>query len=91
MSDSAIEMVEIHLTVNGRARSGRCEPRKLLVDFLREDLVLTGTHAVRGKSTTERITWTPHPDGTVRQHWEQSTDGGQTWTTAFDGLYRRKS
>jgi aerobic carbon-monoxide dehydrogenase small subunit len=37
--------VDVHLTVNGVARSGRCEPRKLLVDFLREDLGLTGTHA----------------------------------------------
>jgi len=37
--------IEIRLTVNGQARSGRCEPRKLLVDFLREDLGLTGTHA----------------------------------------------
>jgi carbon-monoxide dehydrogenase small subunit len=37
--------VDVHLTVNGTARSGRCEPRKLLVDFLREDLGLTGTHA----------------------------------------------
>ncbi|HEX8650945.1 MAG TPA: tetratricopeptide repeat protein [Pyrinomonadaceae bacterium] len=26
----------------------------------------------------------------VRQLWEQSTDGGKTWTTAFDGLYVRK-
>jgi len=32
------------LTVNGQAREGRCETRKLLVDFLREDLGLTGTH-----------------------------------------------
>ncbi len=45
MSNTATEMVTIHLTVNGQARTGRCEPRKLLVDFLREDLVLTGTHA----------------------------------------------
>jgi aerobic-type carbon monoxide dehydrogenase small subunit (CoxS/CutS family) len=36
--------VEIRLTVNGQIHSGRCEPRKLLVDFLREDLGLTGTH-----------------------------------------------
>jgi aerobic-type carbon monoxide dehydrogenase small subunit (CoxS/CutS family) len=35
----------IRLTVNGKACEGRCEPRKLLVDFLREDLGLTGTHA----------------------------------------------
>src|SRR5262249_1971076 len=32
------------LTVNGKTHEGRCEPRKLLVDFLREDLGLTGTH-----------------------------------------------
>jgi aerobic-type carbon monoxide dehydrogenase small subunit (CoxS/CutS family) len=36
--------VPVRLTVNGEAREGRCEPRKLLVDFLREDLGLTGTH-----------------------------------------------
>lgn len=37
--------IDIHLVVNGEPRSGRCEARKLLVDFLREDLGLTGTHA----------------------------------------------
>jgi carbon-monoxide dehydrogenase small subunit/2-furoyl-CoA dehydrogenase 2Fe-2S iron sulfur subunit len=39
------DLVDIRLTVNGTAQSGRCEPRKLLVDFIREDLGLTGTHA----------------------------------------------
>jgi aerobic-type carbon monoxide dehydrogenase small subunit (CoxS/CutS family) len=39
------DLVAIRLTVNGQAREGRCETRKLLVDFLREDLGLTGTHA----------------------------------------------
>jgi aerobic-type carbon monoxide dehydrogenase small subunit (CoxS/CutS family) len=39
------EPVDIRLTVNGKTHQGRCEPRKLLVDFLREDLGLTGTHA----------------------------------------------
>jgi carbon-monoxide dehydrogenase small subunit len=34
----------VRMTVNGVAREGRCEPRKLLVDFIREDLGLTGTH-----------------------------------------------
>ena len=38
------EPVPVRLAVNGRTREGRCEPRKLLVDFLREDLALTGTH-----------------------------------------------
>jgi aerobic-type carbon monoxide dehydrogenase small subunit (CoxS/CutS family) len=37
-------MVDIRLTVNGKAYEGRCEPRTLLVDFLRENLSLTGTH-----------------------------------------------
>jgi aerobic-type carbon monoxide dehydrogenase small subunit (CoxS/CutS family) len=36
--------VTVRPTVNGVAREGRCPPRKLLVDFLREDLALTGTH-----------------------------------------------
>ena len=39
-----MEPVVVRFTVNGAAREGRCEPRKLLVDFLREDLGLTGTH-----------------------------------------------
>ena len=38
------EPVTVRLKVNGVAREGRCPPRKLLVDFLREDLALTGTH-----------------------------------------------
>ena len=38
------EPVTVRLTVNGVAREGRCAPRKLLVDFVREDLALTGTH-----------------------------------------------
>jgi aerobic-type carbon monoxide dehydrogenase small subunit (CoxS/CutS family) len=35
---------KIRITVNGQAREGWTEPRRLLVDFLREDLGLTGTH-----------------------------------------------
>ena len=38
------ELVTVRLKVNGIECEGRCEPRKLLVDFLREDLGLTGTH-----------------------------------------------
>lgn len=37
-----------------------------------------------------RVTWTPNEDGSVRQHWEQSGDGGETWATVFDGIYRPK-
>ncbi len=35
---------EIHVTINGRQYRGEVEPRKLLTDFLRDDLGLTGTH-----------------------------------------------
>lgn len=35
---------EVTVTVNGRSRASRVEARRLLVDFLRHDLGLTGTH-----------------------------------------------
>lgn len=38
------ERRRITLTLNGRARSGWCEPRELLSDFLRHELGATGTH-----------------------------------------------
>lgn len=38
------EFCEITLTVNGEGVSARLEARKSLVDFLREDLTLTGSH-----------------------------------------------
>lgn len=44
-----------------------------------------------GNGPLHRITWTPQADGSVRQLWESSTDGGANWTVAFDGLYRREA
>ena len=38
------QMCTISVTVNGRPCVADVEPRRLLVDFLREDLGLTGTH-----------------------------------------------
>ena len=43
MSESS-QIRYITLTINGTVYSGQVEPRKLLVDFLREDLGLTGSH-----------------------------------------------
>ena len=37
-------MIPIRVTVNGTEREALVEPRRLLADFLREDLGLTGTH-----------------------------------------------
>ena len=36
--------VDVTMTVNGRARAVRVEPRKTLADTVRDDLRLTGTH-----------------------------------------------
>ena len=39
-----VNKAELTLTVNGRKRSATVEPRMLLVDFLRHELGMTGTH-----------------------------------------------
>ncbi len=58
-------------------------------------MVLTGLwrHAAGpGKDALTRMTYTANPDGSVRQHGEQSVDHGLTWATSFDFTYRpRKS
>src|SRR5947209_9246094 len=41
---SGAEMVTVRVRVNGKRREARVEPRTLLVDLLRENLNLTGTH-----------------------------------------------
>ena len=38
------EELAITVTINGREQAAQVEPRRLLSDFLREDLALTGTH-----------------------------------------------
>jgi carbon-monoxide dehydrogenase small subunit len=39
-----VSALDISLTVNGEPASERVEPRQTLVDFLRDDLALTGSH-----------------------------------------------
>jgi carbon-monoxide dehydrogenase small subunit len=51
----------IALTVNGRPREADVEPRRLLVQFIREDLELTGTHV--GCDTSQCGACTVHVDG----------------------------
>ena len=58
-----------------------------------KSMVLSGAqpHPGRaGATQRHRITWTPLPDGAVRQWWQSSDDDGATWTTAFDGRYVRQ-
>jgi hypothetical protein len=47
--------------------------------------------AATAKAAVQRITWTQKSDGSVRQLWETSKDGGKTWTTSFDGRYVKKT
>jgi len=53
-------------------------------------MVLEGeTVGPNNAKTLHRVTWTPLADG-LRQFWQSSADGGQTWTVSFDGHYSRK-
>ena len=44
-----------------------------------------------GVKPLNRWTWSKAENGKVRQHAEQSDDGGATWRTVFDGLYTKVS
>jgi aerobic carbon-monoxide dehydrogenase small subunit len=44
MNTSEAKRVAIRVTVNGKEHAREVEPRQLLVEFLREELDLTGTH-----------------------------------------------
>jgi len=54
-------MSAVALTVNGKAVTGDVEPRTLLVQFLREQLRLTGTHV--GCDTSQCGACVVHVDG----------------------------
>lgn len=54
--------MNITVTINGTEHSAEVEPRKLLVDFIRSDLKLTGTHI--GCDTTSCGVCTVLLDGT---------------------------
>ena len=51
-------------------------------------MVLSGERTARdGARVRDRITWAAVPDGTVRQVWDVSRDGGKTWENLFTGEY----
>ncbi|WP_324754775.1 (2Fe-2S)-binding protein [Roseovarius sp. Pro17] len=54
-------MSQVSMTVNGKTASGTIEGRTLLVDFLRENLGLTGTHV--GCDTSQCGACVVHVDG----------------------------
>lgn len=50
----------------------------------------TESVAANGQKTLGKMTFFNQGPDRVRQLWESSTDGGKTWSIAFDGLYMRK-
>ncbi len=54
-------MATVSMTVNGRAVTATIDPRMLLVQFLREHLLLTGTHV--GCDTSQCGACVVHVDG----------------------------
>jgi hypothetical protein len=47
--------------------------------------------AANRNKVMNRLTFFPLSPDRVRQLWEQSSDGGKTWSVAFDGAYIKKS
>jgi hypothetical protein len=78
------EWVQVWIDSSG----GQIEIRGGLTD---EGMRLTGRIHYTGNDTTApfRGLWTPLPDGRVRQFFEQSGDGGETWQPWFEGFYSR--
>lgn len=65
---------------------------KLTGGFEEGSLVLTGlprtvTREGEEVELLDRIRWTPLEDGRVRQAWDISRDGGETWRAGFVGIY----
>lgn len=60
-------------------------------EFANARMTLRGeTVDTAGARALQRITWEPTAPGRVRQLWETSSDGGKTWTVAFDGRYVKR-
>ena len=53
-------------------------------------MVMTDEERPLTPGTINKIRWEPLPGGDVRQTWTASKDEGKSWTTVFDGLYKRK-
>lgn len=64
----------------------------LLLDGALTDgaMVLRGPGADGQGPLTNRVSWTPISADSVRQLWEVSRDGGETWQAVFDGFYLRE-
>jgi hypothetical protein len=61
---------------------------------LRDGVMVMSDSTLAGRkdpAVVNEIAWTRLADGSVRQHWRLTKDGGKTWETSFDGKYVRSS
>jgi hypothetical protein len=58
--------------------------------FAGDSLVLTGENTMLEFRGLHRMTWSPLPEGGVKQSWEYSTDDGASWKTIHVGYYARR-
>jgi aerobic carbon-monoxide dehydrogenase small subunit len=78
-------MVSVSMTVNGKQVGGEVEPRTLLVDFLRYNLGLTGTHV--GCDTSQCGCCVVHVDGdSVKACTMLVAQANGTSVTTIEGL-----
>ncbi len=80
-------MIHVSMTVNGKAAAADVDPRTLLVQFLRENLRLTGTHV--GCDTSQCGACVVHVDGRAIKSCTvlaASLDGADV--TTIEGLAR---
>lgn len=61
-------------------------------NWVKDAMVLSTGHVKNNKGETviHRVIWTPKEDASVVQHWEMSKDFGQSWSTLFKGIYKKK-
>jgi len=77
--------IDVSMTVNGKAVSGACEPRTLLIHFLREELGLTGPHI--GCDTTHCGACTVDLDGrSVKSCTMFAVQAGGATVTTIEGI-----
>ena len=77
--------MKVSFSVNGREVSGYVEPRTLLVDFLRNDLGMTGTHV--GCDTSQCGACVIHMDGrSVKSCTLLAVQAEGTKVTTIEGL-----
>jgi len=63
---------------------------RLAGHYVDGEMRFTGETLRNGNTVLQKLTFFKNPDGSVRQLWESSRDGGKTWASVFDGLYTKK-